>query len=734
MTNLNLPSIPFNLTITERKKGKTVILSWDSVYNKNKPTMFVIEGRSSIRAPYSMSSEDSDGDSKMSQWSYLASTVNTNWVILRSINRGRWYKFRVGSVSKSGSFGYSQPTELFRLSSPPKPPTQPMNLSVSRVYESADMPVAVNVDVAWLGSKRSDLPIVEYKLTWRLQKQENVPVDDFDTSSEPQKNSNKNGFEIINPEQLLNGNKFTIRNLLKNSIYTLQICAVSIYEDKRLTSSPATTRLDTANITPVASSLLIANDPFMIHSTPSGLNEDEEEDYDIEDEIAPAAQTEPPSLNKQAIRNSNPDINTEPDTELVTSENDDTESSVTKPPTANIYNITVQTPYFQNGLVKAKLSWQIETSIVAKSSDRPTMYTLTWFPIKCHHNQKMPIPITASTIHTHFEIYELRYNCDYVINVRVARDSSILVGLPGSSTVLPPQQIVSSQFRVPSCSSIGIVGRLRPICYDTPNVATAKSIEPTASNKYQKSFVNLLYSSSTPPTTTTESSTPVPTQPPTTTTPNLPRVLKIKYKLIDKIRNLYSVEFGWSLPHGFNRDLFSGYQISVVPKETPSGVASAQQLNSNGAYFGSVGAIVSKEQRTFVVRQLMSAVRYVFQIQSIGLDGQSYGPTSSLEFIIEDKSSVSNGRIGNGLNNRHRYGGRHDYEVINIDQNDVRTSGESDDYSLLFMTSTSTAASGGSSSLLTDNSETSGCDLLLSNNKWTLVLVLLAVVFNLVLN
>lgn len=47
-SNPLLPSVPFNLTITERKKGKTVILSWDAAYNAQKPTMFVVEGRTCL--------------------------------------------------------------------------------------------------------------------------------------------------------------------------------------------------------------------------------------------------------------------------------------------------------------------------------------------------------------------------------------------------------------------------------------------------------------------------------------------------------------------------------------------------------------------------------------------------------------------------------------------------------------------------------------------------------------
>jgi hypothetical protein len=69
--NLNLPAIPYNLTIIERKKGKTVILSWNSNYNINKPTMFVVEGKWSLN--YDENSLNID--QHMTKWGYLAQVI-----------------------------------------------------------------------------------------------------------------------------------------------------------------------------------------------------------------------------------------------------------------------------------------------------------------------------------------------------------------------------------------------------------------------------------------------------------------------------------------------------------------------------------------------------------------------------------------------------------------------------------------------------------------------------------
>lgn len=124
----------------------------------------------------------------------------------------------------------------------------------------------------------------------------------------------------------------------------------------------------------------------------------------------------------------------------------------------------------------------------------------------------------------------------------------------------------------------------------------------------------------------------------------LPKILNIRYKLIEP----HTLEFYWSLPFSYNRELINGYQISVVPKDIPGVDSSSSAFlfptsrsgdgesgsGALGGYFGSVGAIVGRDQHSFVVRQLQPGVRYIFQIVAIGVDGQSAGPPSSIEFRL----------------------------------------------------------------------------------------------------
>ncbi len=111
----------------------------------------------------------------MTKWGYLAQSANNNWIILRNINRGRWYKFRVAAVSKIGTNGYSNSTELFILSSAPKPPSEPQNLTILQMYSDNNISTEsnsqlenyINIDVGWLPPRRSDLPILDYRITWK---------------------------------------------------------------------------------------------------------------------------------------------------------------------------------------------------------------------------------------------------------------------------------------------------------------------------------------------------------------------------------------------------------------------------------------------------------------------------------------------------------------------------------------------------------------------------------------
>jgi hypothetical protein len=276
-----------------------------------------------------------------------------------------------------------------------------------------------------------------------------------------------------------------------------------------------------------------------------------------------------------------------------------------------ISNLTVQTPYFQNGLVKAKLGWLFQHSALDQIDQ--LMFTLTWFPIKCINQKQMPTPITATTINNFFEIYELKYNCDYVVNIRLAKQSS--------SDSKVASQVLSSQFKVPSCDKIGIVGRIRPICYE--------------SNLFNENLYDLLFtttksnSNAASEVTTSKATSKITTQQ-TTVKRVEPQINDLSYRILKRTNKFYTVEFSWSLPDEESFNL-NAYQISLVPRAIPG------MIFDNT--FGSIGAILNKDQRQFVVRHLRSKVNYIFQVQPIGTDNQLIGLPGSLEFLIDQDLS-----------------------------------------------------------------------------------------------
>lgn len=186
--------------------------------------------------------EDSE---EVTKWGYLAQTVNQNWIILRSINRGRWYRFRVAAVSKFGSHGYSTPTNMFILSQQPKPPAQPENLTVTELTAAPN--AHIDAHVTWLPSKRSDLPVIYYKLTWKLadkdtQIENTISENEYEESEMPMNRDDSNS-ELIDAQQ---PNKYTLKGLIRNSAYLLELTAMSKYEDKFLMSSRARVTIDTS--------------------------------------------------------------------------------------------------------------------------------------------------------------------------------------------------------------------------------------------------------------------------------------------------------------------------------------------------------------------------------------------------------------------------------------------------------------------------------------------------------
>lgn len=332
---------------------------------------------------------------------------------------------------------------MFMLSAQPKPPAQPENLTVSGEVKS-DL---VDAHVTWLPSKRSDLPVVYYKLTWQLAGDKTTADSDteYDESETPlSRDSNKQNQELIDAQQ---PNKFTLKGLMRDSVYLIELTAMSRYDGKFLMSTRARTTLDT--------SLLLADSSSRTYHQDNNSEMEDEENTDEDDDLDVDEPVLPPK--SQPLKS-------------------ETTVASSTSSTPMIRNLSVQTAYFQNGLVKAKSSWQIEqqgsgsgsesASLLSKTVRTPLMYTLTWFAIKCGFTvdpKRLPTPITATTINTFFEIYELMHNCDYVLNVRLVVPPSTVQNSASLAQQQPPQ-VASALFKVPACERISIIGRIRPVC------------------------------------------------------------------------------------------------------------------------------------------------------------------------------------------------------------------------------------------------------------------------------
>lgn len=673
---LDLPSVPFNLTIVERKKGKTLILRWNCAYAPHRPTAFVVEGRwaigsarsSAAAAAASSDGDDAPDDGYMTAWGALAQTVNTNWVILRSIHRGRWYKFRVSAVVRQGTRGFSAATALFMLSSAPKAPSRPQKPRVLRVHSASAAHLAI--DIGWSAPKRSDMPIEAYRVAWRLERPDDAPAaygdseadDEADDGAAPRLLDQRSLHEPPSDAEgaatvAQASSRFTLAPLRRDSVYIVSVSALSAYDGRQLVSKPALLRLDARRLAPAD----LLEPATAMRQTAANQAAASSSSIGSADSRLLERRLSSQSASLDDGRR---------DADAVADDDGDDGDYVLR-------NLTVQQPYFQNGLVKAKLAWRVESadgdspnerqadavSLAAKTRVRQRMYSVTWLPIACRSVDaaaSLPTPITASTINTFFAIYELRYGCDYVVNVRLAGEpprprfasNSASLARPAARRPAAPPVTASAQFKVADCEHIQTVGLRKPSCYPPSSPETFPAASPDADLTPTLGALSpaAVQPASAAPQTPAASLAPEPALTPATGASAqpagyVPRLLNIGYRVVARdaqsADRLYAVEFSWSLPSPLVRQRLSGYQISVVPRAGSGNDAAAAEDDPSSS--GSMGAVVEREQAAFVVRRLRARVRYLFQIQAIGSssDQPQMGAANSLEFVISDAPSAS---------------------------------------------------------------------------------------------
>ncbi|XP_059611296.1 anosmin-1 [Phlebotomus argentipes] len=225
-----LPPMPYNLQLHEKRPGvRTVEMSWEIKLhiNRTAPMVFLVEGRSHLGAFFS--------EQKLGPWNAFAvqpvyeikyrevKVEKKKHVGNVKLRPGRWYQFRVAAVNENGTRGYSTYTKPFQLTENVRLIPPPQNLTFG------PMQIAGNSTIFTVASWRapeSEKPITKYKVSWFIRgRRKLLPISQ---STVPQ-----------------SVNSMELGNLQPNSVYCVQVQAISGIGKNRLKSRRETKLLNT---------------------------------------------------------------------------------------------------------------------------------------------------------------------------------------------------------------------------------------------------------------------------------------------------------------------------------------------------------------------------------------------------------------------------------------------------------------------------------------------------------
>jgi hypothetical protein len=117
----------------------------------------------------------------------------------------------------------------------------------------------------------------------------------------------------------------------------------------------------------------------------------------------------------------------------------------------SIKNIHISKPYFINGLIKTNISWN-------KINDyRLKQYDIYWIETSCYSDTiSCCYRRDAVTIQNFFQLYDLRFNCTYLVNIKIRKKS------------------FQFYFNVSSCELTDVYGSIRPPCQIDEKRSTRK--------------------------------------------------------------------------------------------------------------------------------------------------------------------------------------------------------------------------------------------------------------------
>lgn len=232
-----LPPIPFHVVLREAGKSfRMAQIQWDISLEEEMTSaiFFVVESRHHIGISFAERRLENDWQKHTPVVIYEVNRQGNQKRYIGEIKLkpGRWYQARIAAVNEHGTRGYSVVSKEFQLSKKPNPPQPPKNVTLGPLMLNANG--TYNRKVTWM-LPRSDLPVEKYKISWSL----------YLNASSVSRAGNSSLFKetatVSAPTR-----HYEIKGLQPNSIYYLQIHAISVYGKRRLKSAASSELMDTA--------------------------------------------------------------------------------------------------------------------------------------------------------------------------------------------------------------------------------------------------------------------------------------------------------------------------------------------------------------------------------------------------------------------------------------------------------------------------------------------------------
>ncbi|KAG5883095.1 hypothetical protein JTB14_027892 [Gonioctena quinquepunctata] len=196
-----LPGIPRVPIVIEGRKKRTIHIDWSTdessrQYKGGGPVLYLLEERNHEGKHFV--------GSHIGGWSLCSKSMKPRRVLKHLVKPGKWYQFRVAAVNENGTRGFSSSTMPFAVSTSPKPPKAPDNVTVGPLTRTNG---SLSAEMRW-SPPVFDLPIQKYRVFWSRRLYGAKALD-----------------SVLVHQEVIPGDQtyFKLQNLEPNSQYFLQI-------------------------------------------------------------------------------------------------------------------------------------------------------------------------------------------------------------------------------------------------------------------------------------------------------------------------------------------------------------------------------------------------------------------------------------------------------------------------------------------------------------------------------